>query len=160
MRRRRTRPLLIPILQTLDRSMLDPRWRLRAFNQAAIDPTNHVDNPRFEMEKIYAISRSAAPNHPLLLDLRLKRLLAKQGTTLDLDEIEAMLRDLKKASGRSRSNAHVIEAALAVQLGDTRRARAALEVARSLVRSEANEVDRANLANIESLERQLGVLHD
>jgi len=71
-----------------------------------------------------------------------------------------MLRDLKRTSGRTRSNAHVIEAALAVQLGDAKRARSALEVARSLVRSETDEVDRINLANIESLERQLDVRRD
>jgi O-antigen ligase len=143
------------VLRTLEHSSLDPRWRLRAFNQAVIDPERASLD--VDLDNLFAVSSSAAPQHPLLLDLRLKQLLSTRGLVLDLDEIEGMLGALMQSSGRSRANAHILEAQLALQLGDRPRAVRAVTRARSLIGENLKTGDETNLINLEGLERQLGI---
>ena len=146
------------VLRTLEHSSLDPRWRLRAFNQVVIDPERASLD--IDLDELFAVSSSAAPQQPLLLDLRLKQLLSTSGLVLDLDEIEGMLSALMQSSGRSRANAHILEAQLALQLGDRERAVRAVTRARSLIGEPRKAGDETNLINLEGLERQLGIKPD
>lgn len=71
------------------------------------------------------------------------------------DEMESLVASLKRSTGRLFANGHVLEAALALQLGQPGRARRALEIARARIRYPDSPNDRANLQNIRSLERSL-----
>ena len=66
-----------------------------------------------------------------------------------------MLVALKHSVGRSRANPHILETLVALHLGDTERAKQALARSRVLLREKMDEVDKTNLANILSLQRQL-----
>lgn len=80
-----------PALATSDWA---PKLRLRLYPQsivAGLDYWNRTGIP--ELERHHAVSASAAPRHPVLLDLRLKFLLAL--TQPSAAEVKAALADLK-----------------------------------------------------------------
>lgn len=142
--------------QALAASDWAPKLRLRLYPQsivAGLPYWNQVGVP--ELERRYAVSRSAAPRHPVLLDLRLKFLLAL--TQPPAAEVETALTHLKANSGHSNANAHVLEAAWALRLGDRRRAQASLELAEARLAENPTAVSAANnRANVAALRQQLG----
>lgn len=149
------------LLHAIRISDTDPRLRIMAYTQTIIaGPEFRQANSITvaQLESMFRRARDASPDNPLLLDIRLKSLLSQSGLTLDLAEIENMLNSLKKTTGRSNANAHILEAALAVQLKDGPRATAALSTAEALVRDPPGQNDAANLANIKVLKEALGQL--
>ncbi len=145
------------VREALKSSKRNPRHRLRyypqmliagQYSQGSIDDSN-------EIEESYELARSASPQNPLLIDLRLKQLLTSGGKNVDLVEIEGLLASLKRTTGQTNANAHILEAALALQLNDTGRAEIALAKAHDLIRFPLNKNDEANLANYNALTGKL-----
>ncbi|MEQ8247528.1 MAG: hypothetical protein RID42_07575 [Alphaproteobacteria bacterium] len=147
------------ILLALDESDKDPRLRLRAFPQVLVagpDFWTEKGLSEEEIEGLFALSSSASPHNTLLIDLRLKQLLSSKGRSVSRGEVESLLSLLHRKVGWYMANPHVLEAAIALQVGEPDRARAALERARSLIKAPLGPRDTANLENIEILSRQLG----
>ena len=132
-----------------------PKLRLRLYPQsivAGLPYWNQTGIP--ELERHYAVSASAAPHHPVLLDLRLKFLLAL--TNPPPAEVESALVALKVTSGLSNANAYVLEAAWALRTGDRARAEASLTLAESRLAANPIAVSASNnRANITALHQQL-----
>ncbi len=139
-------------------SDLKPSRRLRAYTQTMVagpDYWREHQVTRDVLDMLYQSASSAAPGNPLLLDLRLKQLLSESGRSVDVDEIEQMLALLLRATGRQHANGHILEAALAIQLGDPKRARRALRRAKRLIGDPPSETDETHIMNINTLERSL-----
>ena len=139
----------------LETSSLAPKLRLRLYPQsivAGLPYWNQAGIP--ELERRFAVSASAAPHHPVLLDLRLKFLLAL--TDPPAAEVEAALAALKVTSGLSNANAHVLDAAWALRTGDRPRAQASLTLAEARLAANPIAVSAANnRANTAALQQQL-----
>lgn len=136
-------------------SDLSPKLRLRLYPQsivAGVPYWNQIGVP--ELEHRFAVSSTAAPLHPVLLDLRLKFLLAL--TNPPADQIEAVIRSLRANSGQSNANVHVLDAAWALRLGDRERARASLALAEERLAANPGAISTANnRANVAALLQQL-----
>ena len=152
----RLAPAAEGVARALEISDLAPKLRLRLFPQSVVaGPSYWAQVGAAEMERRYAVSASAAPGHPVLVDLRLKYLLSA-GTPV-ADEIEALLASLKANSGVSNANAHVLDAAWALRIGAVERAQASLALAETRLASNPKAVSaQTNAANIAALRRQLG----
>jgi O-antigen ligase len=144
------------VLDALDRSDRLPKLRLRAYTQTAVAGVDWWQERALgsaDLDALFESAASAAPDNPLLLDLRLKQLLSTPGLQVDRMELEEILARLKRSTGETHANAHVLEAALAIQLGQLGRAARAVERGRGLVGTEPMRAnDKTNLENLNALD--------
>ena len=142
------------LLRAVDISEHNPRSRHRAYTQTIVTGPSFWISQALDLDLLFVKSASASPLNPVLIDLRLKQILSQTGRELNLDEIEAMLSKLKRAVSQFNAHPHILEVALALQLGDRERGAMALKRARTLI-SEYGANATPNLQNIRILEQSL-----
>ena len=107
------------------------------------------------MESAYQTSRTAAPSSPLLLDLRARFLLSQPISQEAADEVSRAVDQLKQLLGDIHPNPYILEAALALALGDVDAASVALERVRPLISAEDDQDSSGTRQNYEALSASL-----
>lgn len=141
------------VLEALARFDLPPRLLASVYGYAMVarGRSGQKSLDETELDRLYAITVAAVPGAPLPLDLRLKQRLGSSGLEVNLDDIEAMLVALRRATGPYFANANILESELALQLGDEPRARKAIIQASRIMVITAPKPGENQLTNAENL---------
>lgn len=149
---------LVKLEGSLRHSSVSPLLRIRAYTQVMVAGPQYWQDHGItseNLDQLYALAVTASPKNPLLLDLRIKQMLSSTGRQVGRDDVEALIDSLKRATGREMANAHLLEAALAIQVRELDRAAEALDRARALIRYPLNRNDLTNAENLMALEAAL-----
>lgn len=136
----------------LARDPANPVDRISQFASLVVaGPAFWASLPEGSIESSAQIARSASLHNPLFLDLRLKYLVSQPN--LDVEEAERLVAVFLRTTNHVAANAYVMEAALALRLGQKDRARKALDAADAFPVVDSN--DKTNEENAKRLRQTL-----
>jgi hypothetical protein len=137
---------------SISRDAANPVDRISQFtNLMVAGPAFWASLPEGSIKSSAQMARSASLHNPLFLDLRLKYLVSQP--ELDVEEAERLAAVFLRTTNHVAANAYVMEAAIALRLGQKNRARNALDAADSFPVVDSN--DKTNEENAKRLRQTL-----
>lgn len=139
------------------RDPANPVDRISQFTSLMVSgPAFWASQPEGSIERSAQVARSASPHNPLFLDLRLKYLISQPD--FDVEEAEKLTAVFLRTTKNVTANAYVMEAALALRLGQKDRARRALDAVDEFPVVDSN--DKTNEENAKRLRLTLQSMPD